>query len=279
MKKIICFLLTAVLALATCVAASFAKEGDENLALGIEPVCESESGDIPSLEVLIFSHLYLTDGVKDIVWDEEDQGMEVCWYASAAERETDITIMLDLESVCEISEIRIYPAGFVSGTNMPSDYDIEVSMDDVNYKVVASEKGVEGSHTDPTVPFVYEINEEAAYVRLHITKMSSLSDQSSYYAGLGELEVMGTRKPAPPTGVPTEKPEETDSAGDPEETSEETPAQSEAPKSDGEDRQSGNNAPKDSDKKGCGSSIAGISAVTLAVAAAACAAGTRKKKG
>ncbi|MBO4325667.1 MAG: discoidin domain-containing protein [Clostridia bacterium] len=160
-----------------------------------------------------FSPLNLTDGiVSEVPVSDIPTDMPLCWYIGApGNPDTSAYAEIDLEGLCDVAQIIIYPSDFLKGQNMPSNFEILISEDYNNWVKVAEESGLTEVHTQYLKPFVYTVNQKAAYVMIHITRASCVSD-GNYYAGIAEIEVMGTEVPKTPkpTTEPTAEPAATD---------------------------------------------------------------------
>ena len=221
MKKVlilICALLVMMLGV-TAVNAEEAQEAKlENVALDKTVYAKTEvAGDVASLEgTAWFSAAWITDGEVPVWGGPEDQETHICWYGGSVKQDTDIMLYIELEDDYDITEVRLYPTTFLDGANMPSVYEIVISDDGDEWTVVAKEEGIVAGQTY-SEPFVYQVNQRAAYVGVHVLKASSVKDQNYYYSGLGEVEVIAAVMPKTPrpTAEPTEPPAEaTDAPAD-----------------------------------------------------------------
>lgn len=174
-----------------------ATAANTNLALGKTAVCESpDPGVVASNEGLVFfSSAYLTDG--DIpIWDGAS-AVPICWYGGSPTRDTTLTITIDLEDTYAINQIALAPASFLDGQNFPSDYQVHVSKDNSTWVKIGEESDLSGVRTAKSV---HNTTQDARYVRVTITKMSTVADASFYYAGIAEIEVFGGPIENPETG-------------------------------------------------------------------------------
>ncbi len=186
MKKMFSFVIALIVIASLTIVPAMAE--DTNLALGKTAVCEApEATNVASLEGnVFFSYTYLTDGEVP-VWDGVS-AVPICWYGAAVTQDAVITITIDLESIYALKQVALAPAGFLEGQNMPSDYEVLVSKDNSQWTKVGEESGITGAQSQK---FVYNTTEEARYVKISITKVSSVQDANYYYVGLGEIEVLG----------------------------------------------------------------------------------------
>ncbi len=193
MKKIVSFIVAAVLALSILAIPSFvdAKER-ENIAL--EKTVETYAEENAMADLVMpnwFSAANLVDGLNE-EWDGDPANTEpsLCWYTVADKRNTDISAIVDLEKVYDIGEIRLYPSKFLSGQGTPSTFDVEISLDgdiDGEWTVVGGESKLKD--TTRSDPFVYNAGgQQGQYIRIHILRESAISD-GKFYGGFGELEV------------------------------------------------------------------------------------------
>lgn len=209
MKKIIFTIVTAMLLISLCVV-SYAAEG-ENICLEKDVYCESEDeGVIASMEDNNFwSAAFLTDGDILEAWNTGDSG-PIAWYGAvptSSAPDCCINIEIDLDGKYEVTCVKLYPTVFLNGANMPADYTVALSENDTDWTVIGSETGLSGNHPFDQ-PFVYECEKTAAkFIRIQVTKVSSVADANYAYAGIAEIEAFG-EKVFVPTAEPTEAPTE-----------------------------------------------------------------------
>ncbi|MBP5631618.1 MAG: discoidin domain-containing protein [Clostridia bacterium] len=145
----------------------------------------------------------ITDGiVSEVPQANIPTDMPLGWYVGTPKRETSVYAMIDLEGLYDVSAIRITPMNFLKGANMPSDYEIMISENGSDWVTVASETGISEKQAPILDPFTYAVNQKAAYVMLHITKASTVTD-GTFYSGIDEVEVFGVEIPKTPK--PTEQ--------------------------------------------------------------------------
>ena len=252
MKKVIIAILTAALVLSFGAlllnAENAASANVTNVAFEkeVEVICDKE-GDNPDLNMGFFKAEYLTDGEAPPYDGAEyaDPDTHICWYGGSREPETDLTIIVDLDGVFDLQSVRLIPTPFLSGQNMPSDYEVGVSMDGDNWTIIGSEQGLTDVHTVHADPFEYPTTERAAYVMVHITKASCVADPNYHYSGIAEIEAMGVEVPKTPKPTKEATPEPTQGAA-----TEQAPAATDAPKvTDAPKDDAGNNDSKDNTEK------------------------------
>lgn len=153
-----------------------------------------------------FRALNITDGIISEVPTSDIPGdMPLGWYVGvpAADHNTSVYAMIDLEGSYDVAAIRIYPMDFLKGRNMPSDFDVLISENGSDWTRVGGEKGISELQQAYTEPFVYGVNQKASYVMINITRVSAVADASNAYAGIDEVEVLGVEIPKTPK--PTEQ--------------------------------------------------------------------------
>ena len=162
-----------------------------NVALNKEVTATNNGVGEINLTLGFWSTDYLTDGIVGD-FDNNINADRLGWYAacpvSTGAPVVDMEIEIDLDGLFDITKVSLVPMLFVLGSNFISDYTISVSADGTNWKEITNETGV----ANVTSPKEYACSETAAYVLLHVTKLSSLADAGSFYGGLGEIEVYGT---------------------------------------------------------------------------------------
>lgn len=281
MKKVIAAILTAALVLSfgalSFNAENAASANVTNVALEkeVEAICDKE-GDVAALDSVFFKTEYLTDGEAPPFDNVEyaDPNTHICWYGGSKEPETDITLIVDLDGVFDLTCVRLIPTPFLNGQNMPSDYEVGVSMDGDNWTIIGSEQGLTDVHTVHADPFEYPTTERAAYVMVHITKASCVADPNYHYSGIAEIEAMGVEVPKTPKPTKEATPEPTQAATEQAPEATDAPAVTDAPKDDTKD----NDAEK-KDNKTLWIVIGAVAAVVvIAGVIAAVVAGKKKKK-
>ena len=216
MKKVIIVLLTLAMLLTlgtvSLNAESAAAAEATNVAFEkeVEAICDKD-GDVAALDMVFFKTEYLTDGEAPPYDGAEyaDPDTHICWYGGSREPETDISLIVDLDGVFDLQCVRLIPTPFLSGQNMPSDYEVAVSLDGDNWTVIGSEQGLTDVHTVHTDPFEYPTTERASYVMVHITKASCVADTNYHYSGIAEIEAMGVEVPKTPKPTKEATPEPT----------------------------------------------------------------------
>ena len=301
MKKMIVFVIAAVLLLSTCIFMTSAEEAAaipenaKNLAFECEAFCEIGDVDAYPADVADFvlpawfTAVNLTDGIHNTDVPQQDipSDMALCWYGASKKQDTDIYITIELDRLSDIYCVKIVPTDFLKGMNMPSSYTVNLSEDGDNWVQIGEEKGLSDAGNVPyTEPFVYNTEMRARYVMVHITKASGVKDPTYSYSGIDEIEAWGVEVPKA-TAAPTEEPVATDA---PKVTDE--PAQTEAgnataapaatEKSDGnesgnKDNDDGNTSEEKKSGLGTGA-IVGIVIGAVAVIAIICAVVLLSKK-
>lgn len=229
MKKLICAMLALALILGVCVIPAFAD--DENLALDKLVEVEMEINNPNEMADMgngYWSVDFLTDGEWPAFLNEGV--VPLGWYSCSPVTEVDITLVLDLEDVYSLNEVKLLPQKFIGGYTFPSTYEVSISADGNNYEVIGGETGAhkgeflftsysaanaysEEGYTDVNIPTFAANGKAARYVMIHITEMGNDPGDGLHYSGIGEIEVTGSKAAAPeteaPTEVPTEVPTET----------------------------------------------------------------------
>ena len=280
MKKVIIAVLTAALVLSFGALSLGAEEAASanvtNVALEkeVEAICDKE-GDVAALDMVFFKTEYLTDGEAPPYDGAEyaDPDTHICWYGGSKEPETDITLIVDLDGVFDLTCVRLIPTPFLSGQNMPSDYEVGVSMDGENWTIIGSEQGITDVHTVHADPFEYPTTERAAYVMVHITKASCVADTNYHYSGIAEIEAMGVEVPKTPKPTKEATPEPTQAATEQAPEATDAPAVTDAPKDDTKD----NDAEK-KDNKTLWIVIGAVAAVVVIAGVIAAVVAGKKKK-
>ena len=234
MKKMIVFVVAAVLLLTSCIFMTSAEEAAaipenaKNLAFECEAFCEigdveEYPNDLASLEnPPWFTAANLTDGEYTVMPDPIPADIPICWYGGSKKQETDIYITIELDRLSDVYCVKIVPTDFLKGMNMPSSYTVNLSEDGDNWVQIGEENGLTDSHIAYSKPFEYYTTMRARYVMVHVTKASVVADENYHYSGIDEIEVWGVELPKA-TAAPTEEPVATDA---PKVTDE--PAQTEA---------------------------------------------------
>ena len=206
MKKLLSVILAVAMLVSLC-AVSVNADEETNVALNKEVTATNNGAGEINVTLGFWSYEYLTDGLVPVFGDTNDPNQDrLGWYAgvpaSDPERTADMDIEIDLDGVFDITKIVLQPQTFLLGSNFISDYTISVSTDENNWKEVVSEKDVAGVYEAK----VYSCSETAAYVLLHVTKLSATADANYFYGGLAEIEVYGTAHKEDETPVVTDEP-------------------------------------------------------------------------
>lgn len=175
----------------------YAAEG-VNIALG-----KRVTGANSYEEGTYFSLAYLTDGINVDLNVNTHQGWSVDPY-SAIKRNKPVDLVLDLECDYVINTVVLRPCIYNGGGSTPSDFEIQISSDQKEWKTV---KTVEGLKLETPADQYYSIEPtEGRYVRIHITKHSETTDVGTGGAlsQIGEIEVYGGEIGGIPTSAPAE---------------------------------------------------------------------------
>ena len=129
------------------------------------------------------------------------------WYAAASTADVELFLEITLDKVYEITELKLYPQGFMGGYTFPVAYTVQISEDGTNWTKVGEETDAGGKflyagyNTDTVTKtdewgedpvFTYACSsQKAKYVQLFVTKVSNPGD-GQFYAGLGEFEIFAT---------------------------------------------------------------------------------------
>ena len=189
MKKIISIIIAAALMLSMCIIGVNAEE-ETNVALNKPVIGEIEGNGTLEITLGFWKLEYLTDGVVPEFPGSENQD-RLGWYSGNATRDVDMTVTIDLEDLYDLSRVYIVPQKFIQGTSFPSSYTVEISADGSNWTKVGEENDLEGVREEA---MTYGFNATAAqYVKFHMTLLSTITDGSLYYGGLGEIEAYGVK--------------------------------------------------------------------------------------
>ena len=124
----------------------------------------------------------LTDGFSMESWPT-DKGLGFCAYS--ATQDVDIWTQIDLESIYTINKVVLYPRGN-GGICFPSDYQIQTSLDGINFTTVYTKTGDSNTGENPrTITFA---NTKATYVRVFVTKLTDEKDGAFYACQISEIE-------------------------------------------------------------------------------------------
>ena len=153
----------------------------ENIALNKPVVDYSSTTDVPEWTC---HHTYITDGDYSKAWASELFRNE---RASSKE-----WITIDLLAVYDINCVKLIPRDLWNGVNVfPEDYEIQVSVDGVNFVTVKSVKGDNNPQTQDPRVLSFDLV-PARYVRLYATRLTKSSTVNGGYAiEINEMEVYG----------------------------------------------------------------------------------------
>ena len=153
----------------------------ENIALNKPVVDYSSTTDVPEWTC---HHTYITDGDHKRAWASELFRNE---RASSKE-----WITIDLLAVYDINCVKLIPRDLWNGVNVfPEDYEIQVSVDGVNFVTVASVEGDNNPQTQDDRILTFDLI-PARYVRLYATRLTKSSTVNGGYAiEINEMEVYG----------------------------------------------------------------------------------------
>ena len=139
---------------------------------------------------------YLVDGNWDTLSDTNDK---LGWTSPVLEMPPeDLSVILELQEMCTLYRVTLYPMQWDEGTGFPRGYELLVSEDGEDWTVVASASGVDASAASNTAvkPIVHYLDEavNAKYFALRITEHSSRrwGDNAVPHSALGEIELTGT---------------------------------------------------------------------------------------
>ena len=153
----------------------------ENIALNKPVVDYSSTTDVPEWTC---HHTYITDGDHKRAWASELFRNE---RASSKE-----WITIDLLAVYDINCVKLIPRDLWNGVNVfPEDYEIQVSVDGVNFVTVKSVEGDNNPQTQDPRILSFDLV-PARYVRLYATRLTKSSTVNAGYAiEINEMEVYG----------------------------------------------------------------------------------------
>ena len=153
----------------------------ENIALSKPVVDYSSTTDVPEWTC---HHTYITDGDYSKAWASELFRNE---RASSKE-----WITIDLLAVYDINCVKLIPRDLWNGVNVfPEDYEIQVSVDGVNFVTVKSVKGDNNPQTQDPRVLSFDLV-PARSVRLYATRLTKSSTVNGGYAiEINEMEVYG----------------------------------------------------------------------------------------
>ena len=152
-----------------------------NIALNKPVVDYSSTTDVPEWTC---HHTYITDGDYTKAWASELFRNE---RASSKE-----WITIDLLDVYDINCVKLTPRDVWNGVNVfPEDYEIQVSVDGVNFVTAKSVKGDNDPQTQDPRILTFDLV-PARYVRLYATRLTKSSTANGGYAiEINEMEVFG----------------------------------------------------------------------------------------
>ena len=153
----------------------------ENIALNKPVVDYSSTTDVPEWTC---HHTYITDGDYTKAWASELFRNE---RASSKE-----WITIDLLAVYDVNCVKLIPRDLWNGVNVfPEDYEIQVSVDGVNFVTVKSVKGDNNPQTQDDRILTFDLV-PARYVRLYATRLTKSSTvNGGYCIEMSEMEVFG----------------------------------------------------------------------------------------
>ena len=131
---------------------------------------------------------FITDGTATLFANVETP---LGWYASTTTEDVDAKLCIDLEGVYSIDSVLVEAMGF-NNIAWPQEYKVLTSLDGKEWKELGGESGVTINNFSRVKEYAGKGN--ARYVLLQCTKFNLLNDGNGiYYAGLGEIEVFGTK--------------------------------------------------------------------------------------
>ena len=153
----------------------------ENIALNKPVVDYSSTTDVPEWTC---HHTYITDGDYTKAWASELFRNE---RASSKE-----WITIDLLAVYDVNCVKLVPRDLWNGVNVfPEDYEIQVSVDGVNFVTVKSVEGDNDPQTQDDRILTFDLV-PARYVRLYATRLTKSSTANGGYCiEMSEMEVFG----------------------------------------------------------------------------------------
>ena len=165
-------------------------DGLENVALN-KPVY-AEIYAPPSEFCAISDNVYwqnqfINDGQAPVF-----EGLEVPlgWYVYTNGPDVDARAYIDLQGVYDVKEVKMTSMGF-NVYSYPNTYKVLASMDGVNWTEIGGESGVPYT-TVWGQSKTFDTDIQARYICFNVTKLN-ISEDGGYYAGVGELEVFGTK--------------------------------------------------------------------------------------
>ncbi len=157
-------------------------ESIKNVAKGQLVSCTSAYSDS------VWKADYLLDGDVMGSWPLPS-GRTLGWRSAALpDRNTEVSVTITLSDVVQVNEIVLYPRGN-GGICFPDDYRIEVSTDNVTWKVVADIKG-DTKVAEEKRSCVFE-SQEVKYIKVIMTKASEEKDGFDIAYEISEIEVWG----------------------------------------------------------------------------------------
>ena len=163
-------------------------EGATNVALGATvtaPTAEINTGT------------WAAENLVDGSWDTlNDTNSKLGWTSPVLEMPPDdLRVLLELEEMCTLYRITLYPMQWDQGTGFPKGYELWVSEDGEDWTMVASASGVDASAASDTAvtPIVHYLDEavRAKYFALKITEHSSRRWDGVPHSAIGEIELTG----------------------------------------------------------------------------------------
>ena len=174
-------------------AASSSARNVARNAVSLDAWFDDPYGVSASLSDVWWSINGLIDGQVPM-YDANNPGV-LGWYAASTAQACDLYLQITLESSCEIEEVILYPIGFLDGYTFPDTYEVLISADGDTWAKIGQEANASGQNlfvNNTPIPKTYNAgSQRARFVMLHITKLVNPGD-NSYYASLGEIEVMAT---------------------------------------------------------------------------------------
>ena len=209
MKKLISLVIAIVMVVCLSAGLSAFAADAKNVALNsgvtAEAWFDSANGVNPNMGAGFWSYDYMFDG--EVPRFDGSGTPHLGWYAAASSEDVELYLEITLDKVYEITELKLYPQGFMGGFTFPSSYTVHISEDDSNWTKVGEETDVGGkflyagyNNATVTTPdawgddpvFTYACNsQKAKYILLAVTKVCNPGD-GNFYAGLGEFEVWAT---------------------------------------------------------------------------------------
>ncbi|MBO4364497.1 MAG: discoidin domain-containing protein [Clostridia bacterium] len=113
------------------------------------------------------------------------------WYVYTNGPDVDARAYIDLQGVYDVKEVKMTSMGF-NVYSYPNTYKVLASMDGVNWTEIGGESGA-GVITAWGKSRRFDTDIQARYICFNITKINLNVDDGVYYAGVGELEVFGSK--------------------------------------------------------------------------------------